>query len=215
MILVLGFFVGYGGATRCACKTLDLYTHDMLRKNFLHVPRTIKFLWNLPLDRFNCACVELFTWYYLCAYKLLSLSLYRAFAQRCRMLHAFFSHIYVDIEMNTLVYLSQNNFVGNVDGITHLQVYWLATVQTAYQKFYAVYFDCIARLFLAAICDVYVYRYNNKRYNNYLVCVKHFNNELHMIFEVLIGSVYERRCAQQLVRYQELISLITVPCLMK
>ena len=183
------------------------HIHCALSKRFLNAHLVITMLWQLPSDEFDCACSMLFS-RYASFVSSLKPSFYQSFVKQCRMMHSFFSHLFIDQQTNSLIYFVRDvPFDCGNDAVLPVFTYWHLKGNLLYQKFYTSYFDGVSRLFVASVNDAYNHK-NNSAYNDYFVTTVRYYDELHSIYELLADSVYERRYGFQLQRYQELIVLL-------
>ncbi len=168
----------------------------------------MKALWQLPLDEFDQA------WQYTVdAYSVFNKELIRSgncikFVQLCRMLHNFFTHLFVDTQTNSLMYvLGALPFGIDKNRIHSLHTHWKLTHQMAYQHFYAVYFDCVVNLFINTIYAAHLHTDTQEWFDD-VSRAQRYCSELYTIHKLLVGGEYEKRYARQLVRYQEVITLL-------
>lgn len=183
------------------------HIHCALSKQCFNAHCVITMLWQLPLDEFDCACSALFSRYSL-SISSLKPSLYQPFVKQCKIMHSFFSHLFVDQQTNSLVYFVRDvPFDFGNDIMLPVFTCWRLKGNVSYQTFYASYFDGVSRLFVASVNDTYNHK-NDRSYNDYFVKTARYYDELHMIYELLADSIYERRYGYQLQRYQELIALL-------
>jgi hypothetical protein len=176
--------------------------------NIFNASHVMQSLWQLPIDTFNETFASYVDQYSSYNQEFLKLTSCQKFVRHCRILHNFFKRLMVDEYNDSLVY-------GDLDlslmPATHMPLftYWHVHRFKAGYDFYALYFDCISRLFVVAIHEAQMQKATMK-YTECKARADHYHAELSMILKQLIGSTYEERYTRQLNRYFELLALVQV-----
>jgi len=127
------------------------------------------------------------------------------FTQHCQFLHQFFKYLFVSQRDGSLIHNeSDNEFMRDV---VPLFAYWKSIGYEPYLQFYALYFDCLARLFVVALHESWLNVANDK-YAYQRTKAEQAHAMMSMVMEHLIGSEYEERYARQLARYYDLLSFV-------
>ena len=129
-----------------------------------------------------------------------------AFAFHCRELRKqFFEHLFFDVSANEFIFIDDPSRFLHDSSLVPLGTYWHSTGNQLYARWYAMYFDCVAHLFLTMICT---HSFDRALFEQRHHAVYRAYEELCQLVLLLKDSCYEKRYARQLYRYQELLELV-------
>lgn len=171
--------------------------------SFYNSKAVIQKLWRLKINSFNAFFATLTAQYVDDRNQLVKLEHCDQFIHHCQRIHHFLKYLFVVSSHNSLIYSeSENEWMP--DGIP-LFSYWKSEGFKSYRQFYALYFDCLARLFVVAMHESWL-NLRNGRYAHYRTKAEQFHAHMSMVLEQLIGSEYEERYGRQLARYYDLLN---------
>ena len=195
MCLVLYSFVSFSQDSIPLPNTSYLMPYTVIRILWNQTPKAFVHVWNECVALYKRACKKFTT-----------KSQVYAFVVHCRFIHKhFLSHLYVDATHNVLVYSFQHAYAHDSMRECKTVFSFLKNNNTqALCDFYAIYFDCVVTLFL----DTLNFIEKKVPIQNTYTQLEQYYGELLSLMPYLRGSVYEKRYAQQIQRYQELVALV-------
>jgi hypothetical protein len=183
--------------------TLHLGLLNASPSPFYNATALIQKLWRLPISEFNSYFSDLTRCYCNDRTALLNLEHCDRFVYHCQSLHHFLKNLSVNTIDNSLLYNElENEWHPNY---VPLFSYWKEINFASYSQFYALYFDCLARLFVVAVHESWVNLLNEK-YAHERTKAEQLHAQMSMVLERLNGSEYEERYSRQLARYYDLLS---------
>lgn len=166
----------------------------------------VKKLWQLPLDGFNNTVVDIVAQYKCDKKSLLDIKNCAQFIHHCGSLHIFFKHIYLDSDGNSLWYIQQEeSAIGKVDLIS----YWRAQSFEPFFCFYALYYDCLAQLFVLELNQAWHEKHTDE-YSEWRLKAERRHSEMSTVSQYLSGSSFEECYSRQHARYYDLLAFVQV-----
>lgn len=168
----------------------------------------IQTLWHAPFKKLPSIFAQIIDHYRAQQSRLFKVAECEYFLVHCRHLHNFFKHCCVDTKHHGLIYSEYDMFQDANDGsIMPLVAYWQSQRFVALYHFYALYYDCVARLFVLAIYESGVHL-KKKEYAQFRTRAEQYYAELALINKMLVASEYEERYSRQLARYDQLLNFV-------
>ena len=199
-----------GGALFLLFSTSTILGASYLNDRF-NPKQVVAYLWHLPLNQFNQSWHELVASYREQHVDLMRFSACIKFVRLCRIVHNFLIKVYVDTASNSLIYCERYAPIElDRTQVFPLLVYWKKQRLLAYQDFYALYFDCVSRLFVVALHEIHTRK--EVQQADGFAKAEQYHAELQTILSVLVASEYEGQFARQAARYQSLLALARAEC---
>ncbi len=166
----------------------------------------IKRLWQLPLDKFNFAFQQIIAQYESDQEKLLNPLYCSKFTHHCSLLHNFLKHLYIEPGKNTLWYIRhEESGLGKIALIS----YWQMHRFESFFCFFALYYDCLAKLFVIELNQAW-HQAKTDEYSEYRLKAERNHSEMSALCQYLIGSSFEERYTKQHARYHDLLAFVQI-----
>lgn len=181
--------------------------HEKVNGDLLNSWRVINQLWRLPLEEFTHSWTALISLYLDHYHALINEHTALRFVEQCRKWHQFFGGLLCDPITQILAYHPCGmEVVPAHELFLPIISYWHEIGLESYRLFYVLYFDALSYIFVRS---VYVASVDLKNHQTDMVsdAFDLLYAELTMVHKHLIGSMYERRYARQLARYEKVIAL--------